>query len=215
MCRVRAVGSEGGPHRIDGPPAPGLQGGPARCRCLARGNDCVAPSALAGLHLRASWPSSPTGKVNSAVTRTTRKIVPMLLCGFVPTAMAGCSLFAQSRTFAELAADAAAVPVPMGVTFVREGRSVEDGPGFTTATYKEVSRQYVSEMSCQVLEHTWSVVLRRAHREFRIDNVPHKFGSIGSLGIVITDRPEDLGIAIGTDHGACGKPFVYSFNSPH
>jgi len=139
----------------------------------------------------------------------------MLLCGFVPTAMAGCSLFAQSRTFAELAADASAVPVPMGVTFVREGRSVEDGPGFTTATYKEVSRQYVSEMSCQVLEHTWSVVLRRAHREFRIDNVPHKFGSIGSLGIAITDRPENLGITIGTDNGACGKPFVYSFNSPH
>src|ERR1700688_2212821 len=177
-------------------PAPGRQGDPARCRCLACGNGCVAPSVLIGLNFREAWPSSPTGKVNSAVIRTTRKIVPMLLFGLVPTAMAGCSLFAQSRTFAELAADASAVPVPMGVTFIREGRSVEDGPGFTTATYKEVSRQYASEISCQVLEHTWSVVLRRAHREFRIDNVPHKFGPIGSLGIVITDRPENLGITI-------------------
>jgi len=139
----------------------------------------------------------------------------MLLCGLVPTAMAGCSSFAQSRTFAELAADASAVPVPKGVTFVRESRSVEDGPGFTTATYREVSHQYVSAMSCQVVEHNWSVVLRRVHREFRIDNVPHKFGSIGSLGIVITDRPENLGITIGTDNGACGKPFVYSFNRPN
>ena len=129
--------------------------------------------------------------------------------------MAGCSLFAQSRTFAELAADASAVPVPTGVTFVREDRSVEDGPGFTTATFKEVSRQYVSEMSCQVLERTWSDLLRRAHRGFRIDNVPHKFGAIGSLGIVITDRPENLGITIGTDNGDCGKPFVYSFNNSH
>jgi hypothetical protein len=148
------------------------------------------------------------------VTRAIRKVVPILLCGLVPTAIAGCSLSAQSRTFAELAVDASAVPVPTGVTFIREGRSVEDGPGFTTARYKEVSRRYVSEMSCQALEHTWSVVLRRAHRDFRIDNVPHKFGSIGSLGIVITDRPENLGITIGTDDGACGKPFVYSFNSP-
>ena len=139
----------------------------------------------------------------------------MLLCGLVATAMAGCSVFAQSRTFGELAADASAVPTPMGLTFVRESRSVEDGPGFTTATYKEVTRQYASEMSCQTLEHNWSVVLRRAHREFRIDNIPHKFGSIGSLGIVITDRPENLGITIGTDDGACGEPFVYSFNSPH
>jgi hypothetical protein len=152
--------------------------------------------------------------VSNVVTRTIRKFAPILLCGFIATAMAGCSLFAQSRTFAELAADASAVPVPTGVTYVREVRSVEDGPGFTTARYKEVSRQYVSETSCQALEHAWSVVLGRAHRQFRVDNVPHKFGSIGSLGIVITDRPENLGITIGADDGACGKPFVYSFNNP-
>ncbi len=104
--------------------------------------------------------------------------------------------------------------MPTGVTYVRDVRSVEDGPGFTTARYKEVTRQNVSELSCQVLEHAWSVVLGRAHRQFRIDNVPHKFGPIGSLGIVITDRPEHLGITIGTDDGACAKPFVYSFNNP-
>lgn len=139
----------------------------------------------------------------------------MLLCGLVATAMAGCSAIVQSRTGGDLAADASAVPVPTGVTFVRENRSVEDGPGFTTATYKEVTRQYVSEMSCQVLEHNWSVVLRRAHRGYRIDNVAHKFGPIGSLGIVITDRPENLGITLGADDGACGKPFIYAFDIPH
>jgi hypothetical protein len=138
----------------------------------------------------------------------------MLLCGLAAIALAGCSVLAQSRTYDELAADASAVPVPIGVTLVRESRSVEDGPGFTTATYKEVTRQYVSEMSCQILEQNWSDLLRRAHRQYRIDNVPHKFGSIGSLGIVITDRPENLGITLGADDGACRKPFVYSFDSP-
>lgn len=211
MCLVRP---SAGPRSSTGPPEPGLQGGPGTCRCLAGGRGCAARGALAGLRLRASWPSSPTEKVNSAVTRTIRLVVLMLLCGLGPTAMASCSLFAQSRTFAQLAADASAVPVPMGVTFVREDRSVEDGPGFTTATNKEVSRQYRSETPCHVLENRWSVVLRRAHRDFRVDNVPHKFGPIGSLGIVITDRPENLGITIGTDDGSCGKPFVYSFNSP-
>ena len=156
-----------------------------------------------------------TGNVSNASARTSRNFVRMLVCGLTSTVVAGCGLFAQSRTFAELAADASAVPVPMGVTFVREVRGVEQGPGFTTATFREVSRQYVSQMSCQVLERTWSAVLRRAHREFRIDNVPHKFGTIGSLGIVITDRPENLGITIGTDDGTCGKPFVYTFNNPH
>ena len=51
-------------------------------------------------------------------------------------------------------------------------------------------------MSCKVLEHTWSLYYDEHHREFRIDNVPHKFGATGSLGIVITDRPENLGITI-------------------
>jgi len=45
-----------------------------------------------------------------------------------------------------------------------------------------------------------------------MDNVPHKFGAIGSLGIVITDRPEKLGVTIGTDNGDCARPLVYSFN---
>ncbi len=153
--------------------------------------------------------------MDSAAAQTSQKIVPLLVCSLLLAVVASCGTFAQSRTFAELAADASAVPVPTGVTYVREVRSVEDGPGFTTSTYKEVSRQYESHLSCQVLERTWVVVLQRAHREFRIDNVPHKFGAIGSLGIVITDRPENLGVSIGTGNGDCARPFLYSFNNPH
>ncbi len=148
------------------------------------------------------------------MARRLQKIVLLLVCGLALTVVASCGIFAQSRTFAELSADASAVPVPKGVTFERQVRSVEDGPGFTTSTFKEVSRQYVSELSCQVVERTWTAVLRRAHREFRIDNVPHKFGAIGSLGIVIADKPENLGVTIGTDDGDCARPFVYAFNNP-
>lgn len=153
--------------------------------------------------------------VDKVVAHRSQKIALLVVCGLVLPVLVSCSIVTQTRTFAELAADASAVPVPTGVTFVREVRSVEDGPGFTTASYKEVSRNYVSGLSCQILERTWANVLRRTHREFRVDNVPHKFGAIGSLGIVITDRPENLGITLGTDNGACGQPFVYSFNNPH
>ena len=144
--------------------------------------------------------------------RTVRRVAPSLL---VSLFLASCSSLAQARTFTELAADAAAVPVPTGVTFVRQVQSTQDGPGFTTTTFREVDRQFVSTRSCQSLERSWAAVLRRAHRTFHYDNVPHKFGAIGSLGIVITDRPENLGVTIGTDNGECSRPFIYAFSNPH
>ena len=138
-------------------------------------------------------------------------MIPFLLVSLFLTS---CSSLAQARTFTELAADAAAVPVPTGVTFVRQVQSTQDGPGFTTTTFREVDRQFVSTRSCQSLERSWAAVLRKAHRRFRYDNVPHEFDAIGSLGIVITDRAENLGITIGTDNGDCNKPFIFAFNNP-
>jgi hypothetical protein len=107
------------------------------------------------------------------------------------------------------------VQVPTaGVIFVGEDPSVEDGPGFTSAKYKEVSRQYSSGLSCEALERSWADVLRRAHREFRIYHYPHKFGAIGSLEIGITDTPDNLGIFVGFDSGECSKPSVSASDSP-
>ena len=151
-----------------------------------------------------------SGHVGDAFTRTVQRIIPLLITGLLLTS---CSIFGQARTFSELAADAAAVPVPAGVTFVRQVQSTQHGSGFTTATFEEVARQFVTTQSCQNLERSWAAVLRRAYRNFRYDNVPHKFGAFGSLGIVITDRPENLGITIGTDNGDCSKPFIYAFNN--
>lgn len=150
------------------------------------------------------------------MTSTSRKIVllPALILAVV--VIACLTIFAQHpRSYAQLASDASSVPVPAGVTFLRETRSVEDGPGFTTATFKEVSFDYVTKLPCQVLEREWADALQRAHRKYKIDNVPHKFGAIGSLAIVILDRPESLGVTLGTDNGYCAQPFIYSFNGPH
>jgi hypothetical protein len=66
-------------------------------------------------------------------------VVHALPCALIIILSAGC---ASPRSFAELAADAEAVPVPAGVTFVRQSQSVNNGPGFTTAKFEEVSRQY-------------------------------------------------------------------------
>jgi hypothetical protein len=145
---------------------------------------------------------------------TPRTALLTVLC--VAAAITGCSVAPQSRTFAELASDASAVPVPTtGVTFVSENRSVEDGPGFTTAKYNSVGRQYSSSLPCQALESSWADALRRAHREFQIHHYPHKYGKFGSLEITITDTPDNLGIDIGYDNGDCRTPFLYASDSPH
>lgn len=173
------------------------------------------PSFRAGTvipHRRAYRALKRVGHERLPSWRSVRRVIPFLLVSLFLTS---CSSLAQARTFTELAADAAAVSVPTGVTFVRQVQSTQDGPGFTTTTFREVDRQFVSARSCQSLERSWAAVLRRAHRTFRYDNVPHKFGAIGSLGIVITDRPENLGVTIGTDNGECNKPFIYAFDNPH
>jgi hypothetical protein len=103
----------------------------------------------------------------------------------------------------------------VGVAFVGEDRSVEDGPGFTSAKYNVVSRHYRSSLSCQALERSWADLLRRDHREFRIYHYPHKFGAIGSLEIQITDTPDNLGLFIGFDSGECNGPLLSASDSPH
>lgn len=153
-----------------------------------------------------------TVHVKLALAGTVPIVISLLVSALLLTS---CSIFAQYRSFAELAADATALPVPKGVRFVSEVRSIEDGPGFTTTKSEQVVRQFATSLSCQALERSWAAALQGANRKFRFDNVAHKFGAIGSLGIVITDRPENLGITIGTDNGDCNRPFIYSFNSPH
>jgi len=125
--------------------------------------------------------------------------------------LSGC---ASRRSYAELSADVEAVPVPGGVTFVRQKQEVFNGAEFTDTKYKQVIRQYRANVPCAFLEDNWAEALRSAGRRFHITNYPHKYGAIGSLEIQIDDRPETVGINLGTDDGYCANPFVYSFNLP-
>jgi hypothetical protein len=130
----------------------------------------------------------------------------VFLCSLAAILVAACN---STRTFAQLVADASAVPVPPGVTFVRQQQSLNDGPGFTTSKFEEVTREYSCNVPCESLKQSWADVLRVAKRPFQIS-------SIGSLEIItITDRPEHLGITIGDGPNHCRSPFVWAFNSPH
>lgn len=130
---------------------------------------------------------------------------------------AGCS---APRSFAQLSADAAEVPVPAGVTLVHQASSTNDGPGFSTTHSEEVTRTFANAMACTELQARWVDALRRAHRTFTVTPEPHLFGSSGQAEIVISDRPENLGVTLGGidsdgTYTRCTSPFVWSFNSPH
>ena len=139
-------------------------------------------------------------------------VVLTLPCALMLIVPPGCT---SPRSFEALAVDAEAVPVPAGVMFVRQVQGINDGPGFTTTKSEQVTRQYRTTLPCQVLENSWVEALRAAGRRYRIAHYPRKFGAVGSLEIEINDRPEPLGITLGTDDGNCANPFVYSFNLPH
>ena len=59
-------------------------------------------------------------------------------CGSVPS-------------FSQLAADAAAVPVPTGVTFVNQTSITNDGPGLTSTKSEEVNRVFQTSIPRQKL----------------------------------------------------------------
>jgi len=115
--------------------------------------------------------------------------------------------------FSQLASDASAVPVPAGVNFVREDRSVQQSEGIPSS-YDEVDRDYTTSLSCKTLENRWMRVLQRANRQAQLNNQPHLWVSTGSLGIIITDRGISLGITLGETYGNesdCRTPFLYAF----
>jgi hypothetical protein len=139
-------------------------------------------------------------------------------CGFgVAVLAAGCSSALSSN---QLAHDAQQVPVPQGLSLSKVTRSTEDGPGFTSSTFEEVARSYVNDLPCDELQAQWLMALRAAHRSFRLDAEPHLYASTGQVEIIVTDRPEHLGITIGDISGSgsylsCSSPFIWSFNDPH
>jgi hypothetical protein len=131
--------------------------------------------------------------------------------------VASCSV---PRSFTELSYDARHVPVPQGITLVKEIRSTEDGPGFTTTHSEQVTRTFHNPLPCTTLQEDWGSALRRAGRSFTLDLEPRLSGASGLSRITIDDRPEHLGITLGAisnegNYISCDAPFIWSFNSPH
>jgi hypothetical protein len=123
-------------------------------------------------------------------------------------------------SFDELARDASSVPLPAGLQFLSEQRSTNNGPGFSHQKFEEVTRTYRNGLSCDILEQRWLSQLAAAGRTARIDREPTLHVGDGQVEIVITDRPENLGITLGviTNKGAyieCGGPFIWAFNHLH
>jgi hypothetical protein len=127
---------------------------------------------------------------------------------------------ASSLSFEQLADNAQQVPVPQGLSPAKVTRSTNDGPGFFSSTYKEVTRTYVNSLPCAELQAQWLKVLGDAHRSFRLNPEPRLYVGSGQVEIVINDRHEHLGITIGdiTNSGSylsCSSPFIWSFNDSH
>ena len=141
----------------------------------------------------------------------------LILAGVAVAAIAAAAVLFRSspRTSAQLLADARSLPTPARVVLERQASVTNDAGGFSTQHFQEVELTYANSDSCDTLRRSWERVLRRARRHFKRDDHPHSFGAIGSLGIAVTDRPEHLGITLGTDDGRCARPFIYALNNPH
>ena len=141
----------------------------------------------------------------------------LILAGVAVAAVAAAAVLFRSspRTSAQLLADARSLPTPAGVVLERQASVTNDAGGFSTQHFQEAELTYANIDSCDTLRRSWERVLSRARRHFKRDDHPHSFGAIGSLGIAVTDRPEHLGITLGTDDGRCARPFIYALNNPH
>jgi len=129
---------------------------------------------------------------------------------------ASCS---SHTSFVQLSGDARHVPVPTGVALIGQQRAVNDGPGFTTSTSRQVTLRFASSLACPTLERRWVTALRRNGRRFHVEAQPHLSGASGLNEIVLDDRPEHLGVTLGSISGdgawiACSSPFVWSFEDP-
>ena len=147
----------------------------------------------------------------------------IILAGFAILAAGGIAIAVSSsrpRSFAQLAYDARHVPVPRGITLKNVDEVINDGPGFTNTHFQEVSRSYSNSLPCGTLQRRWIDALRKAKRSFHLLPEPRLYVASGQMEIVITDRPEYLGITLGSlsnqgNYTRCNSPFIWSFNSPH
>lgn len=118
------------------------------------------------------------------------------------------------REYPRLRAMVQEVPVPPGVH--RKGEPQEylnDGPGFTSTKFPEVTQKFATSLDCHDLERSWLTALRSAHIAFTIHSI--STGTTSSfIVIAIRETPPYLAITPGGAANGCPSPSVEAYTDP-
>jgi hypothetical protein len=150
--------------------------------------------------------------------RRTRNVVaaPLIGCAAVVViaAMTGCVAGTGQPTFHDLRVLVKSVPVPPRLRPGPIKQSTEDGPGFTTSKFREVSRGYRTSLTCRELEAEWTVTLRKARVPYSI--VRHTRADFGYPQEILTLPASRAHLAITLGDGAshCSTPSIEAYTDP-
>jgi hypothetical protein len=118
------------------------------------------------------------------------------------------------REYPKLSAMVQSVPVPDGVQ--AQGplqQSIEDGPGFGSGKFPEVSQGFMTGLSCSDLEAAWTTALRAAGIKFQVDKPQATVGAPPEV-ILIHSRSPYLAITLGDAPTHCNTPWVEAYTDP-
>ncbi len=132
----------------------------------------------------------------------------------VSVAMTGCGALAGQPTFHDLRVMVGNVPVPPGLQPGPIRQATNDGPGFTTAKFREVWRGYRTTLTCRELEAEWTATLHRARVPYSI--VRHTRADFGYPLEVLTLRASGahLAITLGDGKSDCSTPAIEAYTDP-
>lgn len=128
--------------------------------------------------------------------------------------LTACSAFGGQPTFGDLRVLVASVPVPPGLQPGPVRHATNDGPGFTTAKFREVWRGYRTTLTCRELEAEWTATLRKARVPYII--VRHTRADFGYPLEVLTLRASraHLAITLGDGMSHCSTPMIEAYTDP-
>jgi hypothetical protein len=149
----------------------------------------------------------PTRRFPHGASATLARRVAYWVVGLgVLAAASGCAL---SPSYSDLAKNGRGVPVPAGLTYLREDAFTNQSMGRST---KEVNIIYANPtLTCDELKQSWIGVLTNAHRSF--DRPP-----AGASQILLKQRDLETAIGLGLigpgANGDCTRPFVATEEKP-
>ncbi len=173
---------------------------------------------LIGKHRSQPDVGVPKGSDLLTRDRRTRNVAVASITGcaaiIVSVAMSGCATRTGQPTFHELRVMVENVPVPPGLQPGPIQQATNDGPGFTTAKFREVWRGYRTTLTCRELEAEWTATLRRARARYSI--VRHTRADFGYPLEVLTlpASGAHLAITLGDGESHCSTPMIEAYTDP-